>query len=95
MTTESSEAKRLTYQVLMISRGEIVLSDGARIVRVPSEALLPVIKDSHAFVVYVDSMQYLGAIRDGEKVDVATRQAVISAITAHFSAKGSTVDFES
>ena len=31
----------MTYKVLMVSRGEIVLSDGERTVRVPGEALLP------------------------------------------------------
>lgn len=85
----------MAYQVLTVSRGEIVLSDGERTIRVPGEALLPVKQDGPAFVVYVDSMQYLKAIRDGEKIDVATRQAVIAALTAHFSARGSTVDFES
>ncbi|WP_175836152.1 Imm74 family immunity protein [Burkholderia anthina] len=85
----------MAYQVLAVSRGEIVLSDGERTIRVPGEALLPVKQDGLAFVVYVDSMQYLKTRRDDEKIDGATRQAVIVALTAHFSARGSTVDFES
>lgn len=36
----------MTYTVLMVSRGEIVLSDGKRTVRVPGEALSSGVDDS-------------------------------------------------
>lgn len=85
----------MAYKVLTVSRGAIVLSDGERPVRVLGEALLPVADDGPAFVVYIDSMKYVEPRHDGETIDVVTRQAVISAITAHFSSRRMTVDFES
>lgn len=84
----------MTYKVLTVSRGAIELSDGERPVRVLGEALLPVADNGPAFVVYVDSMKYV-ELRHDEAIDVVTRQAVISAITAHFSLRRTTVDFES
>ncbi|WP_193097358.1 Imm74 family immunity protein [Burkholderia sp. Z1] len=84
----------MTYKVLTVSRGAIELSDGKRPVRVLGEALLPVADNGPAFVVYVDSMKYVEPRHD-EAIDVVTRQAVISAITAHFSLRRTTVDFES
>ena len=83
----------MTYKVLMVSRGEIVLSDGERTVRVPGEALLPGV-DNAVFVVYVDSMKCVEPRNDGEQIDTVTRQAVISAITAYFSSRRATVEFE-
>ncbi|MCA8275801.1 immunity 74 family protein [Burkholderia sp. AU30280] len=84
----------MTYTVLMVSRGEIVLSDGHRTVRAPGEALLPGVDNRPAFVVYVDSMKYVETSNDGETIDAVTRQAVISAITAYFSSRRATVEFE-
>ena len=49
----------MTYEVLMVSRGEIVLSDGKRTVRAPGEALLPGVDNGPAFVVYVDSKEQM------------------------------------
>ncbi|MCW5120076.1 immunity 74 family protein [Burkholderia cenocepacia] len=74
----------MTYTVPMVSRGEIVLSDGNRTVRVPGEALSSGVDNGPAFVVYVDSMKYVEPQGDGETIDNATREAVISAITAYF-----------
>ncbi|NTZ09284.1 Imm74 family immunity protein [Burkholderia metallica] len=85
----------MTYKVLMVSRGEIVLSDGKRTVRAPGEASLPGVDNGPAFVVYVDSMKYVEPKSDGETIDTTTHQAVISAITEYFSSRRTTVDFES
>ncbi|MDF0499953.1 Imm74 family immunity protein [Burkholderia cenocepacia] len=74
----------MTYTVPMVSRGEIVLSDGNRTVRVPGEALSSGVDNGPAFVVYVDSMKYVEPQGDGETIDNATREAVISAITDYF-----------
>ena len=84
----------MTYEVLMVSRGEIVLSDGKRTVRAPGEALLPGVDNGPAFVVSVDSMKYVEPRDDDGTIDAVTRQAVMSAITAYFSSRRSTVDFE-
>ncbi|WP_310629739.1 hypothetical protein [Burkholderia cenocepacia] len=56
----------MTYTVPMVSRGEIVLSDGNRTVRVPGEALSSGVDTGPAFVVYVDSMKYVEPQGDGE-----------------------------
>ncbi|AXF19091.1 hypothetical protein CUJ89_00160 [Burkholderia pyrrocinia] len=85
----------MTYKVLTVSRGAIVLCDGKYTVRVLGEALLPVVDNGPAFVAYIDSLKYVEPIHDGETIDAVTRQAVISAITAHFSSQQTTVDFES
>ncbi|MCF1365082.1 immunity 74 family protein [Burkholderia cenocepacia] len=85
----------MTYKVLMVSRGEIVLSDGKRTVRVPGEALSSGVDNGPAFAVYVDSMKYVEPQGDGETIDNATREAVISAITDYFLSRRTTVDFES
>ncbi|NTX29480.1 hypothetical protein HT746_20525 [Burkholderia pyrrocinia] len=85
----------MTYKVLTVSRGAMVLSDGEHTVRVLGEALLPAADDGPAFAVYIDSMKYVEPIHDSEMIDVVTRQAVISAIAAHFSSRRTTVDFES
>ncbi|WP_321958831.1 Imm74 family immunity protein [Burkholderia cenocepacia] len=74
----------MTYKVLMVSRGEIVLSDGKRTVRVPGEALSSGVDTGPAFVVYVDSMKYVEPQGDGETIDNVIREAVISAITDYF-----------
>lgn len=74
----------MTYTVPMVSRGEIVLSDGNRTVRVPGEALSSGVDNGPAFIVYVDSMKYVEPQGDGETIDNATREAVISAITDYF-----------
>ncbi|VWC42352.1 hypothetical protein BLA6860_07092 [Burkholderia lata] len=84
----------MTYKVLMVSRGEIVLSDGQRTVRAPGEALLPGVDNGPAFVVYIDSMKYVEPTNDGEMIDAITHQAVILAITAYFSSRRATVEFE-
>ncbi|MCU9958345.1 Imm74 family immunity protein [Burkholderia sp. BKH01] len=84
----------MTYTILMVSRREIVLSDGHRTVRAPGEALLPGVGNGSAFVVYIDSMKYIESENDGETIDAVTRQAVISAITAYFSSRRATVEFE-
>lgn len=73
----------MTYTVQMVSRGEIVLSDGKRTVRVPGEALSSGVDNGPAFV-YVDSMKYVEPQGDGETIDNATREAMISAITDYF-----------
>ena len=83
----------MTYKVLMVSRGEIVLSDGERTVRSPGERCCPA-WTTGVFVVYVDSMKCVEPRNDGEQIDTVTRQAVISAITAYFSSRRATVEFE-
>ncbi|MBJ9966426.1 Imm74 family immunity protein [Burkholderia seminalis] len=84
----------MTYKVLMVSRGAIDLSDGVHVVRVFGEALLPTADNSPAFVVYVDSMKHVDPGHDEKTIDAVTRRAVISAITAYFSSRRTTVDFE-
>ncbi|WP_244110304.1 Imm74 family immunity protein [Burkholderia cenocepacia] len=79
----------------MVSRGEIVLSDGKRTVRALGEALSSGMDTGPAFVVYVDSMKYVEPQGDDETIDIATREAVISAITDYFLSRRTTVDFES
>ncbi|MDN7429791.1 Imm74 family immunity protein [Burkholderia sp. AU45388] len=84
----------MTYEVLMVSRGAIDLSDGERPIRVSGEALLPAADNGPAFVVYVGSMSYVAPPHDDRPIDAITRQAVISAIAAYFSSRHMTVDFE-
>ena len=85
--------KCMKFNVIHISRGDILLKTKDKYVRVSGEALIASAPTDPSYVVYLNSSNNWENPPD-LALTKAEKQDVVSAIRKHFEDRGSVVDFE-
>lgn len=83
----------MNFEVIHVSRGDILLKSAEKLVRVLGEALIASTQTELSYVIYLNSLNYWEAPPDAALTETE-KQEVVSAIRKHFQDRGSVVDFE-
>ncbi|MEW7848897.1 Imm74 family immunity protein [Massilia aurea] len=83
----------MNFEVVHVSRGDIRLKSGDKLVRVLGEALIASAPTEPSYVIYLNSMNNWELASDVALTETE-KQEVISAIRKHFQDRGSVVEFE-